>query len=227
MIRVENLSVRTAAGAVLLEPLSFELPPGGGLFVVGGSGSGKTSLVEALAGVSPHRVQGTFGMPRPALLAVQDAGRAFSPYRRVGPQLEDSFPRSARAAARALLSELLAAVGLDPGLTGRYPHELSAGMLRRVLVAGVLAAGPATALLDEPTAGLDPSTRWTILDLLRERRCPVVVTTHDPDLLRHATGFHALVLCRGRLVESGPVEEILSAPSQPYTRSLLHCEEAT
>ena len=237
MIRLKRFEIRARTGQVLLEECFLEVPAERNLFVVGESGSGKTSLLMALAGVSSHRVSGESwlkdrpliplpGIPKPGteggrvLLAVQDARQAFTPYRRLSGQLADGT--RAASEGQADLVSILGVLGLELGeALHRFPHQLSQGMLKRVLVAGVLASGADLCLFDEPTAGVDPSRRWAVLDIICRKSVRFVIATHDIRLAASCPGDHLLVLKQGRSVESGPVGEVLKRPTDPYTAALL------
>ena len=120
----------------------------------------------------------------------------------------------------------MASAGLRPpeGLFLRYPHELSGGQRQRVLIAGALALGPELLIADEPVSSLDASIRGEILALLLKLRdelgLGVLVVTHDLGLAWNIADRIA-VMYLGRVVESGPTEEVLQAPQHPYTQALL------
>ena len=134
--------------------------------------------------------------------------------------------RIAPADVHAHVLELLRTVGLDPPeeFVARYPHELSGGQRQRVAIARALAVDPDLLVADEPTSMLDVSIRMGVLNLLaqlkRERGLAILLITHDLASARYLAD-RILVLYRGRLVEDGPSEQIVSAPSHPYTRALL------
>ena len=125
-----------------------------------------------------------------------------------------------------LVAAALASAGLRPpeALFLRYPHELSGGQRQRVLVAGALAMGPDLLVADEPVSSLDASIRGEILALLLKLRqelgLGVLVVTHDLGLAWNIADRIA-VMYLGRVVESGPTEEVLARPRHPYTRALL------
>jgi peptide/nickel transport system ATP-binding protein len=127
---------------------------------------------------------------------------------------------------RARVLDLLRTVGLDPPeeFVDRYPHELSGGQRQRVAIARALAVGPDLLVADEPTSMLDVSIRMGVLNLLaqlkRERGLAILLITHDLASARYLAD-RILVLYRGRLVEDGPSEEVVSSPAHPYTRALL------
>jgi peptide/nickel transport system permease protein len=128
------------------------------------------------------------------------------------------------AKARAL--ELLARVGIpDPEATFRaYPHEISGGMAQRVLIAGAVAGRPKLLIADEPTTALDVTVQAEVLDLLRdlqrETDMAVLLVTHNFGVVADICDRVA-VMKQGRIVETADVESILTAPRDPYTRTLL------
>jgi peptide/nickel transport system ATP-binding protein len=127
--------------------------------------------------------------------------------------------------ARHLARELLAKVGLDPGVFGpRYPHELSGGQKQRVNIARALATGPRMVILDEPVSALDKSVEAQVLNLLRALKrqfnLTYVFISHDLNVVQYISD-RVLVMYLGRIVEVGPIEAIFERPLHPYTRALL------
>ena len=108
----------------------------------------------------------------------------------------------------------------------RYPHQLSGGQLQRVMIAMAISCNPAVLIADEPTTALDVTVQATILDLLRElrdrRQMSMMFITHDLGLVAEIADAIA-VMYKGKIVESGPVEQIFSHPQHPYTKGLLAC----
>ncbi|MDR1450149.1 MAG: ABC transporter ATP-binding protein [Propionibacteriaceae bacterium] len=132
-----------------------------------------------------------------------------------------SLSRPDRAARTA---EVLAAVGLSADAARRYPHELSGGQRQRVAIARALAPNPDILLADEPVSALDVSVRAQILnlltDLVAQMGLTLVLVSHDLGVVRHLCDRVA-VLQHGRIVETGPTEQIYARPRQPYTQELL------
>jgi len=134
--------------------------------------------------------------------------------------------RIPRGEVYARVLELPRTVGLDPPeeFVGRYPHELSGGQRQRVAIARALAVDPDVLVADEPTSMLDVSIRMGVLNLLahlkRERGLAILLITHDLASARYLAD-RILVLYRGRLMEAGTSEGVVSAPAHPYTRALL------
>lgn len=111
-------------------------------------------------------------------------------------------------------------------ILGRYPHELSGGQLQRVMIAMAISCNPDVLIADEPTTALDVTVQATILDLLRELRdrrgMSMIFITHDLGLIAEIADTVA-VMYRGKIVESGGVEQIFANPQHPYTKGLLAC----
>ncbi|QFG25622.1 ABC transporter ATP-binding protein [Actinomadura sp. WMMB 499] len=244
-LRVADLRVRHAPGVRAVRGVDFEVGPGETLGVVGASGSGKTALALAVLGLLPDgaRAEGSVRLHGRELLGRPDAelsrirGRhlamvfqdpSLDPFRTVGAQVAEAVRvhrRAGRAAARARAAELLDLVGV-PAAAKRaraYPHELSGGMQRRVLIAMALANDPSVLIADEPTAGLDVAVQAQVLDVLRTARASGTATV----LIAHDLGVVAgiadrvLVMDAGRAVEQGPVEEVYRRPRAPRTVALL------
>jgi ABC-type glutathione transport system ATPase component len=243
MMYLEQLKVVAGDQTVLLGPLSLALPAGENLYIVGESGSGKSTLLEVVAGCSPHHQDGEVLVAVPddsgtaskdeesslqrvfPLLAVQDAQLAFSPYRKVFPQLLDGLQRKTDFAR---LPGLLDELGLDMGtVQANFPHQLSGGMLKRALLAGLLACGARYSLFDEPTSGLDSSRRWAVLETIGLHSSEFILATHDVDLVRSVRSGYLLVLRHGKKVAYGPVREVLADPDSEYVRELFQQAEVT
>ena len=123
---------------------------------------------------------------------------------------------------------MLAEVGLQeaqfPGLLSRYPHEFSGGQRQRLAIARALIVQPQLLILDEPTSALDVTIQKQVLQLLqrlqREKGLAFLLITHDVDVIR-AMAHDVLVMKDGAILESGTVEEVMNAPRQEYTRTLV------
>ncbi|MGH3982516.1 MAG: dipeptide/oligopeptide/nickel ABC transporter permease/ATP-binding protein [Pseudonocardiaceae bacterium] len=189
-----------------------------------------------LATLRPHEVRGLRG-DRVALIP-QEAMSALNPVLAVGDQIAEAITAhqtvgaaAARAryrwldpASRSRAEELLALVGLDPGRSRDYPHQLSGGMRQRVVIAIALANDPDVVIADEPTSGLDVLVQADVLDLLDDLRrrldLALLIVSHDLPVIERIADRIA-VMRAGQLVEVGPREEIVAAPQHPYTRHLL------
>jgi peptide/nickel transport system ATP-binding protein len=233
-----------------LDGLSLDVAAGECVGVLGESGSGKSTLAKALLGLaSGAAVEGGLRLGgadlgevdlggldeagwravrwRRIALAVQSTS-SLNPVLRVGLQLAEPqmvHLGRTRAEADERSAAVLAEVGLDGEALDRYPSELSGGQRRLVLLAMALVCDPSVVVLDEPTAGLDPSIRARVVDTLRrlrdERRVALVILGHDVEAVG-AVADRVAVLYRGWLAEVGPARRVLDEPRAPYTWALLN-----
>ena len=244
---VVEFTSRGGAVARALDGADLLLAPGEIVALVGESGSGKTTLARTLLGLEKpvagevrfgdrpldYSGRGLRALRRRVQLVLQDPAGALNPrhtvYDAVAEGLRihglvDADPE--HRSETELVAAALASAGLRPpeALFLRYPHELSGGQRQRVLVAGALAMGPELLIADEPVSSLDASIRGEILALLLHLReslgLGVLVVTHDLGLAWNVADRIA-VMYLGRVVESGPTEEVLERPRHPYTRALL------
>ena len=146
----------------------------------------------------------------------------------VGEGLLVHTPTLTAAQRQTQVLAMLQEVGLDevqfPGLLQRYPHQFSGGQRQRIAIARALVVEPRLLVLDEPTSALDVTMAKQVLQLLqrlqRERGLAYLLITHDVAVIQ-AMAHHVLVMQSGKIVESGPVERVLSQPQHEYTRILL------
>ncbi|MEU0969373.1 ABC transporter ATP-binding protein [Streptomyces sp. NPDC005917] len=233
----------------IVHGVSFELTPGKAVGIVGESGSGKTLTCRATLGILPPHFEVSAGSihiagtdiatltPREwtelrgaTIGAVfQDPASYLNPSIRVGAQIAEVVRVKKglkRREARHRAIELLLAVQLrDPELVyGQYPHELSGGMLQRVLIAAAIAADPRILIADEATTALDVTVQAEILDLLDKLResagLALVVVSHDLAVVAQLCD-EVLVMREGEVVEHGPTQEVLHHPRHEYTRLLI------
>ncbi|MFI5699384.1 oligopeptide/dipeptide ABC transporter ATP-binding protein [Streptomyces xanthochromogenes] len=220
-----------------------ELTVGAGEIValVGESGCGKTTLARTLLGlVSPtggtvafdgsplgHHARALKAYRKRVQLVLQDPSGSLNPRHTVYDAVAEGLrihgsPRD----ERELVSRALSRAGLRPPerFFLRYPHELSGGQRQRVVIAGALVLDPELIVADEPVASLDASVRGEILALLLRLRdelgLSALVVTHDLGLAWNIADRVA-VMYLGRIVETGPVEDVLTNPQHPYTQALL------
>jgi osmoprotectant transport system ATP-binding protein len=237
LIRFDSVTKRYADGTVAVDGLDLEVPAGKTMVLVGPSGCGKTTslrminrLVEPTEGTV--LLDGTDVRERnPALLrrgigyVIQQTG--LFPHRTV----EDNIATVpvlngwARKKARARAAELIALVGLDPGLARRYPHQLSGGQQQRVGVARALAADPPVLLMDEPFSAVDPLVRASLQDQLlslqAELHKTIVLVTHDIEEAIKVGDLVALFRPHGRLAQVAPPEQLLAAPADDYVAGFV------
>ncbi len=246
LLRIESLSVSYGALRVVHD-VGFELARGESLALIGESGSGKSTIARAVLRLLPEtshasgRVafegQEVLGLPerrfrplrgRAIGFVPQDPGHALNPVRTIGAQAEEAaalLDEPDRAVRTTLILETFAEVGLDNPrrVYDAYPHQLSGGMLQRVLIGLAVLPRPALLVADEPTSALDVTIQKRILDLLsklqRERGIGLLLITHD--LAIAAERVDSLVVLKdGRVQESGSTSAVFAAPSSAYARKL-------
>ncbi len=250
LLSIENLTVDyiTGAGDVrVVDNVSLDVPEGGMLGLAGESGSGKTTIINAIlrilkppAAITGGRVlfrgRDLLDMDAAQLrqvrwreisLVPQSAMNALNPVMTIGEQIADVLQvhkgvSLAKGLRRA--GELLELVGIDPTRVRSYPHELSGGMRQRVGIALALALEPPLVLMDEPTTALDVVVQREILariaTLQRELGFSVLFITHDLALMLQLCE-RVGVLYSGRLAELAPSRDLLTGARHPYTRALL------
>jgi ABC-type glutathione transport system ATPase component len=231
-----------AAMTRALDGVSLTVGRGEVVALVGESGSGKSTLGRAVArlvdidrgevevdGENLTRLSGrALRRARAKIQMVfQDPYASLDPRFTIGRTVAEPIiihRRGVRAAAAARAMALLARVGLDAGMAGRYPHEFSGGQRQRVAIARALAAEPRVIIADEPTSALDVSIQAQILDLLAELRdergIGILFISHDLAVVRRISS-RVVVMRAGRVLESGPTDIVLAAPAHAYTRALL------
>lgn len=214
------------------------------LGIVGESGSGKTTLGMSLLRLSAGELSGQVHFegtgidalsqaalrPMRARMQVvfQDPYNALSPRMTVeqiiGEGLGLHHPEMSEQARREAIVAMLAEVGLDGTALSRYPHEFSGGQRQRIAIARAAILKPALMLLDEPTSALDVSVQQQVLQLLAELQrkygMSYLFITHDLAVIR-AMSHRMIVMQGGRIVETGPTEQVFEAPQASYTRELL------
>ena len=245
-----RVSFDTAQGELrAVDGVSLSLAPGETLGLVGESGCGKSVTAMSVLRLVPsppgRLVSGRIlfdgrdlaTLPLRELrkirgaavgMVFQDPMTALSPLHRIGDQLLEAL-RLHRPVSRkeglALAAEWLARCGIpDPERCLReYPFRLSGGMQQRVMIASVLMTRPRLVIADEPTTALDVTVQAQVLDLMRnarDRETALLLITHNMAVVRR-TCSRVAVMYAGRIVESGPVEEVFAHPRHPYTAALL------
>jgi peptide/nickel transport system ATP-binding protein len=250
VLSVRQLKIGLQGGrATLVDDLSFDVHPGEFLAVVGESGSGKTMAARAVLQLLPPGIEQTGGQivfdgedlaarnakqMRPIRgpgigMVFQEPMVSLNPVHRIGEQMAEGLRmHTALTAAeiRARCLDMLRRVQIaDPGrCMNAYPHEFSGGMRQRIMLASVMLLKPRLLIADEPTTALDTLSQREVLDLMvelaRDNGTAVLLITHNLGLVgRYAQ--RAIVLEKGKLVETGKLPDILVAPREPYTRKLV------
>jgi peptide/nickel transport system ATP-binding protein len=229
---------------VALDGVSLEISTSESVGLVGESGSGKTTLARILVGLekptegairiddvdvsdwSKLRAADRRRMRAAVQIVFQDPYSSLNPMRTVGSTLSEVITKH-NGAARNIdqqVNELLLSVGLAVGHAKRKPIALSGGERQRVAIARALAVKPRMLICDEPVSALDVSVQAQILNLFATIRATQGVgylfVTHDLAIVRQIAEY-VYVMYRGRIVESGPVDQVLTEPREPYTVKLL------
>ena len=245
VVEVRDLNVVYRSGRRTVHAVrdaSLRIAPGEVLGLVGESGSGKSTIAGTLTGLVPVasgsvRVCGVevARARRRALLPArratgvvhQNPASSLNPRRTAGASIAEPMVVHggfSPARRRARVAELLEAVRLPTVMADRYPHEMSGGQRQRVAIARALALDPRLIIADEPTSALDVSVQAVVLDLLRSLQAELgfacLFVSHDLAVV-DAVAARTAVLHRGRVVESGPTEQVLARPREDYTRRLV------
>jgi peptide/nickel transport system ATP-binding protein len=247
MLRVEFPTRRGTLVAV--DGVSFSIAPGEVLGVVGESGAGKSITGAAIIGLidppgriasgrilldgrriddlSPEAIRRVRGRQIGAVF--QDPLTSLNPLYTVGRQLVETITTHldlSSSAARARALELLNEVGISAPerRIDQYPHQFSGGMRQRIVIALALAGNPKLIVADEPTTALDVSIQAQIIALLkrlcRDHGTAVMLITHDMGVIAE-TADRVAVMYAGRIVEIGPVRDVIHRAAHPYTRGLM------
>jgi len=226
-----------------VDGVSFTVEAGRTVGLVGESGSGKTTIGRAILKLIPAtsgsvQYEGRELLPlsesefrplrREMQIIFQDPFGSLNPRMTVGSILDEPltihFPGMTRMDRANRVAELLDQVGLQRGMSVRYPHEFSGGQRQRIGIARALAVKPRFIVCDEPVSALDVSVQAQIINLLRDLQEELGIAylfiAHDLAVVEHISDT-VLVMNRGRLVESAPAGEIYRNPQHEYTKALL------
>ena len=202
-----------------VDDISFTVSRGERLGIVGGSGSGKTTTLKLLAGLT-RPTSGTVSMSESMHMVFQDPMGSLNPRMLVRDIIAETLP----IPNTERIAEVLTEVGLEPDMMTRYPHAFSGGQRQRISLARALAPRPAILLADEPVSALDVSVRKRVLNLLdslvAEHNLTLVFVSHDIGVVRSVCDT-IMVMHDGRIVEKGDTAQVLRAPQNAYTQSLI------
>ena len=238
-----------APGKDAVKGISLDMAEGEILGLVGESGSGKTVTAMALSSLlSNAKTEMTgkiifngkdmFSASREELRAMrgrdicvvfQEPMTSMDPVMRIGPQIEEALLIHTDLSAQERKAKALQAMA-DAELPNpeqvyqKYPHELSGGMLQRCMIAAAIISEPKLLICDEPTTALDVTIQEGILALLkkinREKGTGILFISHNLHVVRKLC-TRVAVMCRGELIEEGPVDEVFLNPQQDYTKRLI------
>ncbi|UFX06422.1 ABC transporter ATP-binding protein (plasmid) [Sinorhizobium medicae WSM1115] len=214
--------------------ISFTVPAGGCLSIVGESGCGKSTVARLVTGL--HRptsgamrfAPGKSGAALSAQMIFQDPYASLNPRWRVknivAEPLREMKLRKTAAEVTERVEELLHTVGLSPSDGEKFPHEFSGGQRQRISIARALASEPEFLVCDEPTSALDVSVQAQVLNLMRRLQDELGLTylfiSHDMSVVRQMSDRIA-VMYLGRIVEESDTEQLFAEPRHPYTQLLL------
>jgi oligopeptide/dipeptide ABC transporter ATP-binding protein len=225
-----------------VDDVSLLIEPGKTLGLVGETGSGKSTLARCVAGLIPvtsgkvlfegrdiTKLSRSAMRPlrRQVQMIFQDPYSSLNPRRRVGSIIGDPFAihKTATGAERKRqVQELMERVGLNPEHFNRFPAEFSGGQRQRIGVARALALKPRLIICDEPVSALDVSIQAQVLNLLSDLQEQLGLTyifiSHDLSVVRHVSD-RVMLMYLGKVVESGPADDIYNRPRHPYSNALL------
>ncbi|TQF68399.1 ABC transporter ATP-binding protein [Rhodococcus spelaei] len=234
--------LRSAEPVRALSEASFDVGAGERFGVVGESGSGKSTLIRMLCALDTPtagsirvggreivgaRERDLRQFRRDVSIVFQDPMGSLDPRMKVGDIVAEPLAGAVGASDRDAsdrVAEMLVAVGLEPDMAGRYPHQFSGGQRQRISIARALITAPKILVADEPVSALDVSVRAQVLDLLArlvaDYQLTLLLVSHDLAVVRHVCEVVA-VMHRGRIVECGPTEEVYERPRDPYTARLI------
>lgn len=236
----KGLLQRTVGHVAAVDGVSFSLAAGRTLALVGESGCGKTTVGKAvlqlirptagsvqLGGVELTTLSGSALQPlrAQAQMVFQDPFASLNPRLRVGAIIAEGMHALGQTDnIHERIAELLEQVGLRANMAGRYPHEFSGGQRQRIAIARALAVNPKLLICDEPTSALDVSVQAQIVNLLHDLQQKLglayLFITHNMAVVDYLADEVA-VMYKGKIVEHGSAEQVLSQPQHAYTQTLL------
>lgn len=251
LLDIRNLSLSvspTGEARTILNDVSLSCERGSFIALVGESGSGKSMTLRTIVGLTPARSTASgevmfdglnvLTASHSALLHLrrtrvsmifQDPRAHINPYQTIGSFLTEglrAYQKMSAEEAKSRATRLLGEVGLTrpESQLSKHPHELSGGMLQRVMIASALANDPELLLADEPTTALDVTTQAEIIAILQDLRASrglaIVLVTHDLDLAAGSCD-RISVMRTGEIVEQADSRTLWTQPTHPYTQALL------
>ena len=256
ILKVENLNVTLRHRRVskkLVEDVSFEVHPGECLGILGESGSGKSMTVKSVLGLldKNFQVSGSAIFDGQDLLketkeelrrlrgsritmVLQNPMTCFDPLYRIGNQMAETFATHTSWNVQEIRSrclEILDQMRLRNGeeVLENYPHQLSGGMLQRIMIGIAMALQPELLIADEPTTAIDAITQYEILEefirIKKQKNTAMLFITHDLGAISKVAD-RILVMNSGHVVDSGSFDHILKHADDPYTRMLVEKRSA-
>ena len=245
-LKVDNLQV-SFGGRPVVKGISFEIPPGARVGLIGESGSGKSVTALSLMGLlgEDARVSGSISLDGQELLSLadrqlaqlrgakigmifQEPMTALDPTMRIGKQVAEvlALHQRGKRGKREEVIKMLERVGLpEPAQSANaFPHQLSGGQRQRVMMAMALINAPQLLICDEPTTALDVTVQAKVLRLLDKELArggsACLFISHDLAVVNQICEY-LLVMYQGQIIERGPLRQVLDQPQHPYTRGLL------
>lgn len=256
VLKVENLNVTLTyrkASKKLVEDVSFEVHPGECLGILGESGSGKSMTVKSILGLldKNFQVSGSAVFDGHDLLkeskeelrrlrgsritmVLQNPMTCFDPLYRIGNQMAETFAAHTAWNAQEIRTCCLKILDQMQILNGKevlekYPHQLSGGMLQRIMIGIAMALQPELLIADEPTTAIDAVTQYEILEefvrIKKNKNTAMLFITHDLGAISKVAD-RILVMNSGQIVDSGDFEHIRNHANDPYTRLLIEKRSA-
>ena len=256
ILKVENLNVTLQHRRVskkLVEDVSFEVRPGECLGILGESGSGKSMTVKSVLGLldKNFQVSGSAIFDGQDLLketkeelrrlrgsritmVLQNPMTCFDPLYRIGNQMAETFATHTAWNAQEIRTrslEILEQMRIRNGeeVLEKYPHQLSGGMLQRIMIGIAMALQPELLIADEPTTAIDAITQYEILEefirIKKQKNTAMLFITHDLGAISKVAD-RILVMNSGHVVDSGSFDHILKHADDPYTRMLVEKRSA-
>lgn len=242
MIEIDNLTIRFGAGQVpVVKNASLAISKGTAFGLVGESGCGKSTVLRAISGLNANyegriKLNGDVldrrrdrSFFRHVQMVFQDPYGSLHPRKTIRSQLKEPLRNQGISTRSVDVDAVLRAVGLEPSLSYRFPHQLSGGQRQRVAIARALVLEPAVLLLDEPTSALDVSVQAEILNLLddlrEERGLTYLLVSHDLAVVSHMCSRVAIMEA-GQIIEQVDINRLRKGDVEhPYSQRLLRASK--